>query len=87
MGKYLQEHLTDNSPGRIIYGSNLDKYYVVIGMDDFKKKGKKNTRYDGKRLAAACLICHCISYFWTHQPCSCDWMSMKPEKISVGSHF
>lgn len=34
LGKYLQEHLPDNSPGRIVYASNLDEHSIAIGVDD-----------------------------------------------------
>lgn len=41
LSKYFQGHISDNSPGRIIYGPNLDEYCIAIGMDD--KKLRKNT--------------------------------------------
>lgn len=78
LGKYLQEHLPNNSSGRILYGSHLDEYCIAVGMDD--KKLRKIPGYDGRRLAAACPVCYSIFCPQTHQPCSCGWVPVKQER-------
>lgn len=82
LSKYCQV-LSDNSPGRIMYGSNLD-YCIAIEMDGKKLRKKKKLRkipgYNGKRLVAACPICHSISCTQNRQPSSYNLMPIKQEK-------